>query len=106
LAEIQRASLDDAQREGSAIIYFAIGKKSESDAALRDAIKRDAQDWPYGIACVYAYREDLDQAAYWLEKAYAQKDPDMYLIKGDPLLRNLEGDARYKKVLHEMNLPE
>jgi TolB-like protein len=31
---------------------------------------------------------------------------DLYLIKGDPLLKNLEGDARYKAFLRKMNLPE
>jgi hypothetical protein len=42
----------------------------------------------------------------WLERAYAQKDPGLYAIKGEPLLANLEGDPRYKAFLRKMNLPE
>jgi hypothetical protein len=33
-------------------------------------------------------------------------DPTLYTIKGDPLLKNLEGDSRYKAFLRKMNLPE
>jgi hypothetical protein len=42
----------------------------------------------------------------WLERAYSAKDEDLYLIKGDPLTRNLERDPRYKAFLRKMNLPE
>jgi hypothetical protein len=30
----------------------------------------------------------------------------LYRMKGDPLLRNLEPDARYKAFLRKMKLPE
>jgi hypothetical protein len=29
----------------------------------------------------------------------------LYRIKGDPLLKNLEGDPRYQAFLQRMNLP-
>ena len=35
-----------------------------------------------------------------------QKDPSLYLFKGDPLLKNLESDPRHKAFLRKMNLPE
>jgi hypothetical protein len=43
---------------------------------------------------------------HWLERAYAQKDVGLYAIKGDPPLKNLEGDPRFKAFLKKMNLPE
>jgi hypothetical protein len=30
----------------------------------------------------------------------------LYLIKGDPFFKNLDGDPRYKAFLRKMNLPE
>ena len=35
-----------------------------------------------------------------------QKDPSLYLFKGDPLLKNLESDPRHKAFLRKMNLPD
>jgi len=45
-------------------------------------------------------------AFQWLERAYAQRDLSLNLIKGDPLLHKLEADPRYKAFLRKMNLPE
>jgi len=42
----------------------------------------------------------------WLERAYKFRDEDLYSIKDDPLLKNLESDPRYKAFLRKMNLPE
>ena len=42
----------------------------------------------------------------WLERAYKFRDEDLYWIKDDPLLKNLESDPRYKAFLRKMNLPE
>ena len=42
----------------------------------------------------------------WLERAYAQKDGGLIEIVGEPLLKNLGGDPRYKTFLRRMNLPE
>jgi hypothetical protein len=35
-----------------------------------------------------------------------QKDPYLYSIKGEPTMKNLEKDSRYKAFLKKMNLPE
>jgi hypothetical protein len=34
------------------------------------------------------------------------KDENLFLIKEDPLMRNLEGDPRYRAFLRKMNLPD
>jgi hypothetical protein len=51
------------------------------------------------IAEVYAYRGETDKAFEWLERAYAQRDPGLAGIKGDPLLKNLAADSRYTAFL-------
>jgi tetratricopeptide (TPR) repeat protein len=106
LAAFKQERPEDGQFEGSALAYHAMGKRAESDAALKQAIERNADSWASAIARVYAFRGEKDRAMQWLERAYAAKDEDLYLIKYDPLLRNLEGEARYRAFLGKMNLPE
>jgi hypothetical protein len=36
----------------------------------------------------------------WLERAYAQRDEEPYLLKGDPQLRSPEGNQRYEAFPH------
>ena len=48
------------------------------------------------MAEVYAFRGQLDEAMRWLERAYSQRDPYLYLIKSNTMLKPLEGDPRYK----------
>ncbi len=59
-----------------------------------------------GIASVHAIRNEPDAAFAWLDRAYAQKDEDLYIFKGDPLYRNVARDPRYTAFLRKMKLPE
>jgi TolB-like protein/Flp pilus assembly protein TadD len=106
LAEFQKETLEDGRLEGSAMIHFLVGRKAESDAQLAAAIRQSAASWPSEIARVYAFRREPDHAFEWLNRAYEVRDEDLYFIKGDPLLKNLETDPRYKAFLRKMNLPE
>ena len=56
------------------------------------------------FAELYAYRGEKDKAFVWLEKAYQKKDGWLVFLKGDPLLKNLEGDPRHIVFLKKMNL--
>ena len=51
-------------------------------------------------------RRQADQSFKFFDKAYAQKYSNLYLVKGDPILKNLAGNARYKALLRKMKLPE
>jgi len=106
LAEFRKETLDDGQLEGSAMTLFAAGRKVESNAQLAQAISRNGTSWPSEIARVYAFRGEKDHAFEWLERAYELRDEDLYVIKQDPLFKNLEGDPRYKTLLRKMNFPE
>ena len=41
-----------------------------------------------------------------LERAYASKEGEITFIKGDPLLKNLRGDPRYRAFLQKMRLAD
>jgi TolB-like protein/DNA-binding winged helix-turn-helix (wHTH) protein len=106
LTVFRQETLDDGQLEGSAMVHFAAGRKADSDARLADAIARNGSSWPSEIARVYAFRGEKDHAFEWLNRAFDMHDEDLYFIKGDPLLKNLEGDPRFKAFLRKMNLSE
>jgi hypothetical protein len=69
-------------------------------------IKEQAQGNALDIAQVYAFRGQSDEAMDWLERAYAQKDPWLFRIKGGYMMKRLEADPRYKAFLRKMNFPE
>jgi hypothetical protein len=55
--------------------------------------------------CSWA-RESRGPAFTWLERAHAQRDGGMALMKSDPMLEKLHGDPRFAVLLRKMNLPE
>jgi TolB-like protein len=104
LAEMQKELQAVARLGGSAMAFFALGRKAESDAALAQMQKSHANR-PLLISSVYAFRGQLDEALQWLDRAYAQKDPALLLLKSQLAFDKLDGDPRYKAFLKEMNLP-
>jgi TolB-like protein len=105
LAEIMKETDEGSRLPGLAIAYFALGRKSDSDAALAQSLKSQANR-PFQIAGAYAFRGESDDALKWLERAYAQKDPYLCSIKGETTLEKLKGDPRYEALLKKMNLLE
>jgi TolB-like protein/DNA-binding winged helix-turn-helix (wHTH) protein/Tfp pilus assembly protein PilF len=87
------------------IAYYALGRKKESDAALSELIAKYHAGNPYEIAEVYAFRNQLDEAFEWLDRAYAQRDSGLIFTKVDPLLKNLHNDPRFAALLKKLNLP-
>jgi TolB-like protein/DNA-binding winged helix-turn-helix (wHTH) protein len=94
-----------ARLEGSAMAYFALNRKSDSDASLALRINKYPNK-PFGAAEVYAVRGESDEAFKWLERAYEQKDVLLYQVKFSQPLNGLRGDPQYKAFLRKMNLPE
>jgi len=103
LAAMQAENPDGGRDAGLAIVYHALGRKAESDAALARLVRQYGDEWPYGIAQPYGFRGDADRAFDWLAKAYAKRDPDIRFLKDDPLLVRLRGDPRYKALLVKTN---
>ena len=106
LAEMQQELSDTARPVGVAIALSALGRTAEADAALRVAERDSAQEFAYFIAGAHAFRGETDAAFQWLDRAYVQKDLLLEYIKGEPLLKSLVPDPRYKAFLRKMKLPE
>jgi TolB-like protein/Flp pilus assembly protein TadD len=109
LTEMQQEQSDADRNFGLGVVYDMMQRRADSDAALARLIQRHAQDAAFYIAVIYAYRQELDQAFAWIERAYRQKDPSLTFIKvrqGDPRLKRFSQDPRFRSLLRKMNLPE
>jgi TolB-like protein len=105
LAEAGRETDPMIRQQAFAIAYHALGRKTDSDLALKALISEGADREAFQIASVYGYRGEQDEALKWLDRAYQQRDPNLFFVKSNPLLGSLEGDPRYKAFLNKMNLP-
>jgi TolB-like protein/lipoprotein NlpI len=106
LAEMEQETDDTYRHVGRAMALDALSRKGEADRELAVTEAKYAREAEFPIAMVYANRNDRDTAFAWLERAYQQHDDWLQWIPGEPLMKNLRGDPRYKAFLRKMNLPE
>ncbi len=105
LEESGKENLAWASLQGRVLANHALARDGEANAILGELIEKFQGEWAYQIAQVYAFRGDADKAFDWLERAYVQRDAGLTIIKGDPLLKNLESDPRHAAFLEKMRLP-
>jgi TolB-like protein/cytochrome c-type biogenesis protein CcmH/NrfG len=91
---------------GLPLALDALGRRAEADRALAIAEHDYGDRKAYLIALVYAGRHDSDRAFSWLDRAVSQRSGDLIYIKGDPLVRGLLPDPRYRMLMRTMRLPE
>ena len=105
LAEIEHVHIAANRAHLSALTYYALGRKKESDAALRELMMKYHASNAFEIATIYAFRNQPDGAFEWLDRAYAQRDPSLIGTKVEPLLNSLHNDPRFAAFLKKLNLP-
>ena len=104
LTAMQRESDEHHKLAGLVMVYSAMGRRAESDAALNSLLEKFGSNGDYGIAEARAYRGEIDEAFRWLDRAYRDHDFEMVGVKADPLLRNLHDDQRFQALLSQMSL--
>ena len=104
-AEMENETGEWEKLTGEPLAYYALGRREESDGALKQLIATYQNDCAFQIAEVYAYRGETDIAFEWLDRAYRQRDAGAPELKTDPLVRNLRQDRRYTELLKKMRLP-
>lgn len=102
LAAMQKESSAYWRSVGLPMVYYALGRRAESDAALAELIQKHRQDAAYNIAYVLAFRGDADRTFGWLDKAVAYRDPGLDDIAIDPLFARLHQDPRWLPLLHKL----
>lgn len=106
LREIQ-AETATSRDFGLTLVYHALGRARDSDAALARAVRIAGRSAPANVAILYAYRGERDQAFRWLTKAVDNRDMSLgHKFRNEPKLEPLRSDPRYKALLRRMNLPD
>jgi predicted Zn-dependent protease len=105
LAEIEKEPNEWGKLTGQVLVYHALGREQDSNAALAELVAKYDTKSAFQIAQAYAFRGESDKAFEWLERAYKQRDSGLPDIKIDPLLKNLRHDPRYTELVNKMHLP-
>ena len=98
LAEIEKEQ-DEFKRIGLPMVYYALGRKADSDAAIATLIRIDGDAVAYNLGNAYAVRGENDLAFKWLDRAYELHDPGLASITFDELFKNLHSDPRWPAYL-------
>jgi serine/threonine protein kinase/TolB-like protein/Tfp pilus assembly protein PilF len=106
LKSIQDEPEENYRLAALAMAYSSMGRRAESDAALKSLEGKFASTDTYAIAEVHAYRGETDAAFEWLDRAYRRHSVGMLSVKADPLLRNLHSDRRFETLLARLKLPQ
>jgi TolB-like protein/DNA-binding winged helix-turn-helix (wHTH) protein len=99
LAAIEKMQPGVARTQSLALVYHALGRKPEADAALAELVA--AASDPFLIAEIYAYRGDIDAAFKWLDtddRNPAGRGPlgtPHWVKRKSPFLKALHADARW-----------
>jgi TolB-like protein len=102
LAEIEQEKSEAWRLIGLPMAYHALGRKTESDAALATLIAKFEKDWSYNIAHVYAFRGEADKAFEWLDKAVQYQDPGLVQILPENLFDKIHSDPRWLPFLRKI----
>jgi TolB-like protein/Tfp pilus assembly protein PilF len=78
--------------------------RAAADKALALLIERHAGDSAYQVAKAHVLRQDPDHAFEWLDRAFNQRDPDIFGLLCDPLILRLRSDPRYAAFLGKVGL--
>jgi serine/threonine-protein kinase len=87
-------------------VYAKTGRRAEAQKIINELVDRSKKEIvsAYDVARLYFSMGDVDQGFNWLYRAYAERGPDVYLMKVDPFLDSLRADPRYSDLLRKMNL--
>jgi TolB-like protein/Tfp pilus assembly protein PilF len=106
LAIFQRNHEEKTRLWGTAIAQRDLHHSREASQALGTLIAKYGSAYPIAIASVYAWWGENDRAFEWLDRAYAQHDPELGSIREkEGLWREARNDPRFRVLLRKLNLP-
>ena len=110
IAEAKKASeYSGGNREAASLEALALAKserRDESSAILKELKSRSNQRYvpSYNIAMIENGLGSREEVLNNLEKAFAEKDVRIILLKVEPKWNNLRGEARFVELMRRMNL--
>ena len=88
--------------------YAVSGKRDEARAILTQVERQHQQGVvpAASVAVLYVALGQSDEAFAWLEKAYAERDPQLTYLKAGRRFEPLRDDPRFKQLLRRVGLPD
>jgi len=91
-------------RSMSAIVLHRLGRHEEELLIRQKIVDVYSQNWPAGIAMIFAWHGDRDKAFEWLDIAIEQRSGYMTNLLVNPWLEPLYDDPRWEVLLDKMGL--
>jgi len=91
-------------RSMSAIVLHRLGRHEEELLIRQKMVDVYSQNWPAGIAMIFAWHGDRDKAFEWLDIAIEQRSGSMTNLLVNPWLEPLYDDPRWEVLLNKMGL--
>lgn len=81
------------------------GRKKEASQIIGRLNRSKEYVSPTELAAVYARLKDIETTISLLEKAYADRDPQLQTLSIDPFFDNVSSDTRFQNLLTRVGLP-
>ena len=101
LAEIQQEPMESWRLIGLVMAYHALGRKTDSDAALDELIRKHGQNLPEEVAYAMAYRGETDRVFEWLKDA-DMRNLGVGIVASQAMLQDLHSDPRWLPFLRKI----
>ena len=104
----QYPSMFARHKANAAIAYIKLDQQ-EKAAAIIDSLKsrKTGLGSPaYCLGLIHAQMGAIDVAFEWLEKAYAEREGELYWLKEEPPFEPLYGDPRWQIMLEKVGFPD
>ena len=100
-------SRQSRQSEGLAAVLAALGRRSEAEAILRELEEaaRHSDQVAYRVALVQTSLGHTDEAIRWLERAFEERSPVMFMLDVEMKFDPIRDDPRFQALLARMGLP-
>jgi len=102
----RKERLEYSRLSGSALAYHALGFAAESEAALNALVQQYGDTGAFQVAENLAFRDDVEGAFSWLERAYAQRDHGLHAVLHSFFLKGLHADPRWRVFLMKLGLAD
>ena len=79
--------------------------RRSADAALRKLVDEHGDSYPWGVARVYALRNEADRTFEWLDRAWKNRQPELIYLLLDPLFLPYRNDPRFAAFCRKVGLP-
>ena len=94
----------------AAIAFLHTGSTERTEEILA-ILKTQSEESPIGspafhVAMIYAQQGKINQAYKWLDKAYQDREVEMYWLKVEPPFQPLYDDPRWEEMLNKVGFPK